>query len=56
MLIGVATAALGTVVTLASYQSARSGGTFLIFTGLIVFGVVYFIVGLINAIAGKNIQ
>jgi hypothetical protein len=56
MVIGIAMAALGGIITAISYSSARGGGRYFIFTGLILFGVVYFFIGLFNTLTGKNVQ
>ena len=48
MLIGIACLVGGGLITAASYASAEPGGTFSIFYGLIIYGIVYTIWGLIE--------
>ena len=45
-LIGAAIAAAGGIATAVSYNSARPGGTYTVYTGLIALGVVYAVIGL----------
>ncbi len=49
-LIGAGFAALGGIATFASYNSARPGGTYTVYTGIIVLGAVYAIKGLFGLI------
>ncbi len=48
--IGLAAAALGAGVSIASYNSARPGGTYTVYTGVIALGVVYACKGLFGII------
>lgn len=45
-LIGAAVAAAGGIATAVSYNSARPGGSYTVYTGLIALGIVYAIKGL----------
>lgn len=45
-LIGAAVAAVGGIATAVSYNSARPGGTYTVYTGLIALGAVYAVIGL----------
>jgi predicted nucleic acid-binding Zn ribbon protein len=56
MFIGLVSAALGGILTISSFKSAKPGGVFFIFTGLLVFGVVYTFIGLFNFIFAKDIK
>lgn len=48
--IGLAAAALGAGVSFASYSSARPGGTYTVYTGVIALGVIYACKGLFGII------
>lgn len=45
-LIGAAVAAVGGIATAVSYNSAKPGGSYTVYTGLIALGVVYAVIGL----------
>ncbi len=58
-LIGAAIAAAGGIATSISYNSARPGGTYTVYTGIIALGVVYAVIGLWHlafplGLRGKN--
>lgn len=48
--IGLAAAALGAGISFASYSSAKPGGTYTVYTGVIVLGVVYACKGLFGLV------
>ena len=56
MFMGLFSAALGVILTVASYKRSKPGGMFFIFIGLLVFGVVYSLIGLFNFIFAKDIK
>ncbi len=45
-LIGAAVAAVGGIATAVSYNSAKPGGSYTVYTGLIALGIVYAVIGL----------
>ncbi len=50
LIIGAAVAAAGGLATFASYNSARPGGSYTVYTGIIALGIVYAVKGLIGVI------
>lgn len=53
LLAGVALAAVGGIATAASYNSARPGETYTVYTGVIALGVVYACIGLWHVASPK---
>jgi hypothetical protein len=56
LLAGIGLTALGGVVTIVSYSSASSGGSFLIFYGPVLVGIPLFFTGFIQLISGKEVK
>jgi len=54
MLVGGGFFVLGLIVTIASYSSASSGGTYYLCWGAIIFGAIQFIQGLIQFLTAKE--
>ena len=53
MVYGVLAAVIGLVITGISYSMAPDGGSYTIFTGLIVVGIIYFVMGFFKMLSGK---
>jgi len=53
---GLALAALGAALTIASYHSAREGQIFLATTGLLLIGTVYGLIGLVKMTTGLQFK
>lgn len=53
MVYGVLATIIGLVITGISYAMTPDGGTYTVFTGLIVGGIVYFVIGFFKKLAGK---
>ena len=54
MLIGLLMMLVGGAISLASFSSAKPGGSYYVMTGLIVIGAINFIIGLVKYIRNRN--
>jgi hypothetical protein len=53
MVYGLLAAVIGLVITGISYSMAPDGGTYTVFTGLIVVGIIYFVMGFFKMLSGR---
>lgn len=53
ILVGLAMAIIGGALTILSYSTTRAGGKYFVFTGLIIYGVLSVLAGIVQLIRGK---
>jgi len=53
ILVGLAMAIIGGALTILSYSTTRAGGKYFVFTGLIIYGILSVLAGIVQLIRGK---